>query len=754
MKIKLLLKELLLKKRLFKKILSETFFIFILFLYLFYNFESFSLTSYLRVIIGILILFLSKYSFKENKKLTLYLTLFFIVSILSWQTIPYLEEIISVFKNYEKNNIYLNLTMLMMIPIIIIALIREDNQNQDKSIMLIKQRKFDLERIKNMLNQVDVVGINACWGEGKTVIINKLKYDEIEKYEFIEMDLLSCDLDEIQNKIIGEIESILDKYKMLSIESRKLKNLIGENSLSRIIYTFFSNKKESYIDALNLFKKELERLDKKILIVYEDIDRISNVDSIKKVFSISEKLTSDKIKIIYQYDEMKLMDLGFTKEYLEKYIPFVVNLSPISFQDSVEFAIEEYGNGNILKKEDFHFLKFNFIKTHDKIVSIIDNKKFLMSYDENINMRKIKSFIKEIVTQLEEKPSLAKSKKEVIIKFYYIKYFNYDLYSNVFLKYGNENRSLLECINFEDEETKIKYTIFEIKKMINSSLDENIEILKNMFQMKINLEKLKLLLFFDYDLEVEECEYKIQEPIKNQDIRYKNEEKDRIIQNLVFNSRAENTDSSEIAKELIEMVLSKPNEEWKTYYHEFLNKMFHQEFYKYGNSTPCIMGHKEFPYIIKCIRNANLSEEEEIKVIKLYFFLEEKSDIDSELIEILRYLNLKSKKVYLFVLEKFNSFNVIGNMNSYRSYKEFLIKYIQAISKFKYANTVDSNCLKNGEETSINIKDFENATYWIIEDISDNVDDIERKLIFEFIEKNKCIIQHDNSLNYWIEKNN
>ena len=50
------------------------------------------------------------------------------------------------------------------------------------------------------------------------------------------------------------------------------------------------------------FEKDVRRLDKDILIVFEDIDRIKDPDIVRKIFAIAEKLAGDKIHILYQYE--------------------------------------------------------------------------------------------------------------------------------------------------------------------------------------------------------------------------------------------------------------------------------------------------------------------------------------------------------------------------------------------------------------------------------------------------------------------
>ena len=69
--------------------------------------------------------------------------------------------------------------------------------------------------------------------------------------------------------------------------------------------------------------------------IFEDIDRIENKDTIKKIFAISEKLATKELHIVYQFDAGELKNKGFTYKYLEKYIPYTVNLTDIDYEKLV-----------------------------------------------------------------------------------------------------------------------------------------------------------------------------------------------------------------------------------------------------------------------------------------------------------------------------------------------------------------------------------------------------------------------------------
>ena len=60
-----------------------------------------------------------------------------------------------------------------------------------------------------------------------------------EKYEFIEIDILSCNIDELQNIIINELENVLYKNEIISNYSHRLKEILKISSLMSSIKNFF-----------------------------------------------------------------------------------------------------------------------------------------------------------------------------------------------------------------------------------------------------------------------------------------------------------------------------------------------------------------------------------------------------------------------------------------------------------------------------------------------------------------------------------
>jgi hypothetical protein len=618
---------------------------------------------------------------------------------------------------------------------------------EDKS--LFTRRKYDLQRIQEYIVSVDIIGINGIWGSGKTFLVDQLK-DHLKsygKYIFINIDLLSCNLDELQTILLNELERVLYERKIIPKHSVKLKRMLNENAMLRYIYMLFMHDDMSYSEALDGFMNEISLLNETIVIVYEDIDRISNVDIVKKIFSISEKLASKHIKIIYQYEETNLSRLGLEREYLEKYIPFVVNLTPIKFEEILEYVLKD---NKYLLVEDFENITMPVHTSYylEKAIGISKSASIQMN---NIAIRKVKIFIEELTVILQEKEIYnQKEYKKTVINFYFIKHFFTTLFNQLNLEEG-----LLEAIKFIYEEEQ--YTIFELLAMAkmhknnNGKAKLNPDQINSLLNIKDNMEKLFLLNLFNYDFEIEELkrDYNviINESVHNITRKASNEKKDRLIWNLLCNGKSEYTDFEAAAYKLIQNVLSKPIINQKEAYDVFLEEMFHGKHEKKDNGTIFKIGIPSFVSLFQAFRVSNVIDKNWIKLVSFYFEYTKKNVIDIELIQILNYCNLGSREIYIYILKRFNTLEVVGNMNLEKCYKHFLKKFIGELSSLGYVNTPDLWQLDLPDKVPLEESDVKSAIKNIRKDLCNMRERIEineiRKeidIILSFLDKNIEII--------------
>ncbi|WP_455798855.1 P-loop NTPase fold protein [Clostridium butyricum] len=330
--------------------------------------ESVDINMYATLTVLILILIGINFNMKKSRDMYDTFAAIYLGTTLSFFCIKIIWNINSI---DELKKSCLNISWIVVIVVILCILVYlfigsfmgKSKNSIDLTLELIPKRKNDLERIVEYLTRLNIVCLNAKWGDGKTFLVNNLKEQIKDDYEIIEIDVLSCNLEEIQLVLIKELEKVMIRNRIASKYSKKLSDFLGSEFRFKSMWSINFNENISYLDMINGFKNDLKNLTKKkVLIIYEDIDRIKDMQIIKNIFSISEKISRDtnNIKILYQYDEKNLLDIGFKNDYLEKYMPYKINLTRLNFFEVLKFVLDQMKiEENILKFKDFEFLKYS-----------------------------------------------------------------------------------------------------------------------------------------------------------------------------------------------------------------------------------------------------------------------------------------------------------------------------------------------------------------------------------------------------------
>lgn len=581
------------------------------------------------------------------------------------------------------------LCLLIVLGVLIvigyILILRKLGRQKNKKIesILINKREKDLNLLLSYLDNFVIIGLNGRWGTGKSFIINALKERIKDKYEFIEIDLMTCNLNEMQPTLIRAFEELMYKNKILPKYANKMKNNIESSSiiskiqdLTNLIFTNSNSNSE----VLHEFQNELKKLDKKILVIYEDIDRISNTDVIRELFSISEKISNENIKVIYQYDEFKLEQLGFDPNYLEKYIPFKVNLTELHFWEVLQFELKDIDESTLSLKD------FNFIRFQDHRFNVIQDffelrSEVVINFDY-IPIRKVKQMIGELLMTFEMKKDLYSNNKETVISFFILKH----LYSEAYKKL-DIRESLLEALKFKMDDEK--YTILQLIKLYkeNGITKEKLE---EIFFDKQNQENYGVLKLFNYEI-INRENYKDLERLRSleETANHSNEKIDRIIWNLLYEGKSIFTDFEYAAKKISDEVLSNPVSKQKDAFHDFLNYFYYSDDIVTDNTTIFKMGSSSFLEIFKCFKVANIDNEIQIKLIDFYFEYNDNKEFNLDVVKCMSYCPLKTTEEYLKILSYLNSLKVVGNLSEKEEFTEFLNKYVHALKSLGFINSYD-----------------------------------------------------------------
>ncbi|HDK7155280.1 TPA: hypothetical protein PTV43_000383 [Clostridium botulinum] len=665
-----------------------------------------SIAQYFLIILCMWALLFLNYNIKKNLEI---FDLFIITSLGNFISYIFVNKISNSLIFSERItwrcSIILSLFLLILsIYSLLLSLSKNNNSNNKK---LLFKREKDLKRLLYYLDMFDIIGINAEWGTGKTFLINELKKKIKDDYEIVEIDILSCNLNELQLILIKEIEKIMYKNRIISKYSNKLKKFLADEKFMQKLWNLIFPENYSYSETIKGFKDELSRIDKKILIIYEDIDRISDKKIIKSIFGLSEKLSSNNIKIIYQYDEYKLNAIGFDSDYLEKYIPYKMNLTEMNFFEIIKFVLDQNDiDKNVLEIKDFEFMKEYNLKYRYNILQNkfgINNEIYLSFL--NFSIRKVEHFIFELssILKFEE----YKGFEDTIISFFFVKHFIPRVYEKMNIEQG-----LVETLKFNVDSKS--YTIIELIAMKESG-ELNEDKINNIFNDNENKINYCVLALFNYKhdkiIDSNTLQSILNEPSEALQNRTNNERKDRIIWNLLQSGKSKYTNYEYVAKKFIKDVLEKPKDKQSSAYKKFYNDLYYKDNKEVDNETIFKMGVPSFIELFKSFRILDATNQERIALIDIYFKVDQIKDITNEFVQTMNYCPLETNEEYIYILNRINELNIIGNINSEKSFSDFLKKYIGALTNRGYINTntyhyINGNNIIEGKEKFIILEEL------------------------------------------------
>lgn len=468
--------QLLSKKKVLKKdFLINVLWVFLLSLVFFYSF-SISFEFYFLILLGIWFFSVLQYPLNKNRYWYIQFFLLSITNSISFYLVKYIQE-----ESFPE----LTINILIVCYCILYLFILSQKEN-DKSKINLKtheelftERKYDLKRLIDYLNNFSIIGINGEWGSGKSFLT-----DHLQNFTLVKIDLLSCNIDEIQSVIINEIDKLLKKEGIFSPFSPKLKKIMQQGKLFENISLFFIKNDISYSEAITGLRNNLRSITKPVVIVYEDLDRVENSTVIKQILGISEKIAGNNIKILYQFSETSLLEKGIDRAYLEKYIPFILNLTDIPFRSTLSYVLEEKSNKDfLLKEEDFTFLYSPIYLPHFKNFDNLNRPLTSMRFElTNVTIRKTQLFLTELNQVITEK-EIYKKNKRVVILFFLLKHFYYEAYKKIY-----PGESILDTFTFlyqDKNDTILNWAIY--------CQNEGINIFDLMTTEKINYQHLLLV---------------------------------------------------------------------------------------------------------------------------------------------------------------------------------------------------------------------------------------------------------------------
>lgn len=571
-------------------------------------------------------------------------------------------------------------------------------KNQNQSIELMPTQLYDYGRISNYLKFSSVIGLNSAWGTGKTTIINHLEENESDNYYFININLLSLNIDDLKLTIIESLSDLLRRKRIFSYSSDRLITLLSKTDVFGKISSILFKDTNTFEDTLKEFKKDIDKLDKPIVIVYEDLDRIKESDTIKSVLDISNYLLTDRIKVIYQYDETRLLEVSDELNYafLEKYIPCSVELTVLSLRETIEYLMRTHKHSvewkELLSESDFSVL-WKQIDLSSGLAAVFGGKISLncvgFPAPACVEIRSVEQFIEEICMILKAGPFLS-NKKKVLIIVMYLKHFMHDYYMDLQINVS-PLRSMLFVDMFGNEKvslTKIMGDEKNNRDQSNTDKTDNTkkaaEFLNYCYQgEQVNIYNMCFLMALGYVLNDYITDFR--QPVTNGFIRKETVlEQNRVIDNVIWcilqAGFSEKTDYQQLVDRMDKEIFNSPEDDRIEAFRSLIDDYYYERISdKKGVGGVFLFGQKCWQTLFLTFGLAQASEKQWLDLID---FLSLKGDIDCisvELIESLLYVKI-TQKIFLKVLLFFNSLRVVGNMNGEDSYREFLHSYLSAFA--------------------------------------------------------------------------
>ena len=728
----------LIKTNIFKKdFLINILWIFLLSLIFFYSF-SISFKFYFSILLGVWLFLVLQYPINKNENWYIQFIFFSIINSISLYLVRYFQK---------KFFLILSIKILIVYYFILFCIILfkcvyyTSKTNLENDGDLFVERKYDLERLLNYLNYFSIIGINGEWGSGKSFLTNHLK-----NFILIKIDLLSCNVDEIQTVILNELDKLLKNQGIFSPFSPKLKKILQQGKLFENISQLFVKNDISYSEAITGLHNNLRSINKPVVIVYEDLDRVENTTVIKQILDISEKIAGDNVKILYQFSETNLLDKGIERTYLEKYIPFILNLTDIPFKSTLSYVLkQEIYKDSLLDEEDFKFLYLPVYLPHFNNFNNLNRPLTSIKFElKNVTIRKTQLFLNELNQVINEK-GIYKKNKRVVILFFLLKHFYYEAYKKI-----SSWESLLDTFTFlyqGKNDTILNWVAY--------CHNEGINIL-DLITTEDNKLSAFIISIFKYNCDIEtignDFEDFINESRNNIKNKNLNEEKDRIIWSLIANGKSEYTDCEKFINRFYSEVIDIPKTEWIKNFNKLWGDLYNRKYKdmeKRDNYSIFRLGISSMVSLFQANYVIGRTGSQWINLIDFYFLYNKNLDmITPELIECLYYCELSDRNSYLYIINKFNNLKITKNLNSHKSYKRFLLEYLSMFSTLGFCDTYDIWDLREQSKEYIDVKTIEKNVFLPLkkklENLFSNVQikivqkDIE--IIIRFLDKNIEII--------------
>ncbi|BDU50032.1 P-loop NTPase fold protein [Haliovirga abyssi] len=288
------------------------------------------------------------------------------------------EMTLDFFKNIYEYTIIIMQPIILSFVIIIILLVvvsiiafiykKLKKRKHKKETKLIKSREVKFIFLKNSLKINKTILIDGEWGIGKTTFLNIALKKLNDEYHQIKIDVLIFNNRKaIKEEFTNQLKNIFKQENIFFKIPDEFSHFI--DSLGNNIFSFFKKilfETSSFQEAKDKLNNDLKILDREIIIVFDNLERIMNTDftndSIwKEVISFIHELSElENIRIILVADYKKLVgenkeeNLNLHKEYFDKFYDEIISIKKAEVDNIIDALDEEYKSEN---DEELNYFK-------------------------------------------------------------------------------------------------------------------------------------------------------------------------------------------------------------------------------------------------------------------------------------------------------------------------------------------------------------------------------------------------------------
>ncbi|WP_369715101.1 P-loop NTPase fold protein [Leptotrichia alba] len=501
-----------------------------------------------------------------------------------------------------------------------------DNVNKIGS-NLINSREQDLDNLKNILdNTLDSIIIDDKWGNGKTFFIKKFMEKYNTNYDFIYIKAPYFQTrEEFRKVFLAELNKVFIKNGIFNTSISNLTKYFGVEIQGITLNQIEKN----YNETIEEIVKKMCKLNKRIVIVLDDLDRIEKGEDIQEIFSFIGEINTElreKIGLITlsSYNKLNEKVQSHTEDkegenYLDKYFDKKFYLQKVNIEELIEYFCEDENLSKIIKQckkaiEEHYLLFFNSEIEDGKFEKEKKQNKIYLSKQ---TFRNIERLIKNININVKEIIENKEIYEKIFILFEIFELLLPESWEN--LKIDSKMESLLDNIFIYKDNPEINFEGYNqfIYSCANEVLNYKKSKTQNYFSKYQNIKNFITEKYINNDENI-----LIEEYLETAKIfKFSEDEKKEILDFFIIDNKISKYDFIQLYIQFelnyklylddittfIEIINNKSNNCGSTYINKYL---LIREFCKFLYSLSLI-SLKEFSDIIKLIEtnNTNLPEE-------------------------------------------------------------------------------------------------------------------------------------------------